>query len=119
MHEDPAHRLRIIARLGEDGRVELGAELAGGEQVLPSVRYLPADSPVDVWRISSDVEVEGSPIGKIRARRLEDGRVELGFLSSGGEVISPDIRYLPADMSAGVWLRSGEIETPAVEVLVE
>ena len=119
VQEEPTPRLRIIARLGEDGRVELGAELADGEQVLPSVRYLPTDSSVDVWRVSGDVEVEGSPIGKIRARRLEDGRVELGFLSSGGEMISPDIRYLPADMPAGVWLRSGEIETPIVEVLVE
>ena len=114
---EPTYRLRILARLGKDGRVENGVELADGEQILPSVRYLPADSPVDVWRVSSDVEAEGNPIGKIRARRLGDGRVELGFLSSGGETISPDIRYLPADMSVGVWLRSGEIETPIVEVL--
>ena len=119
VQEDPAHRLRIIARLGEDGRVELGAELAGGEQVLPTVRYLAADSTADVWRISSDVEVDGNPIGKIRARRLEDGRIELGFLSTGGEMKSPDIRYLPADMTTDVWLRSGEIETPTVEVLTE
>ena len=115
--EAPTHRLRIIARLGEDDRVELGAELADGERILPSVRYLPADSPVDTWRISSDVEVDGNPIGKIRVRRLADGRFELGFLTSDGETISPDIRYVPTNVSTGVWLRSSEIEAPIVEAL--
>ena len=115
--EAPTHRLRIIARLGEDDRVELGAELADGERILPSVRYLPDDSPVDTWRISSDVEVDGNPIGKIRVRRLADGRFELGFLTSDGETISPDIRYVPTNVSTGVWLRSSEIEAPIVEAL--
>ena len=81
------------------------------------MRYLPADSPVDTWRISSDVEVDGNPIGKIRVRRLADGRFELGFLTSDGETISPDIRYVPTNVSTGVWLRSSEIEAPIVEAL--
>ena len=113
----PPHRLRILAQLGEDGRVEHGVELSSGEQVLPTARYLPADAPVDEWLISSDVEVDGNPIGKIRARRLADGRVELGFLSAAGERIEPNIRYLPADLPAGVWLRSGEIKVPRAAVL--
>ncbi len=113
----PLHRLRILARLGEDGRVEHGVELSSGEQVLPAVRYLRADAPVDNWRISSDVEVDGNSIGKIRARRLADGRVGLGFLSAAGDRIAPDIRYLPADLPTGVWLRSGEIEVPRAATL--
>ena len=111
------HRLRILAQLGEDGRVEHGVELSSGEQVLPTVRHVPADAPVDEWLISSDVEVDGNSIGKIRARRLADGRVELGFLSAAGERIAPDIRYLSADIPADVWLRSGEIKVPSAAML--
>ena len=112
-------QLRIIARLGEDGRVELGVEFANGEQILPSVRFLPADAVVDEWRISSEITVDGASLGMIRIRRLADGRVELGFRSAGGDAIVPTIRYLPADIPAGVWFRSGEIEVlpapPALE----
>ena len=79
------HRLRIIARLGEDGRVEHGVELASGEQILPSMRFLPTSAAVDQWRISSDVVVGESAIGQIRARRLADGRIELGFRDINGE----------------------------------
>ena len=115
-----AHRLRMLARLTEDGRLEHGVELVGGEQVLPTVRYLAADAPVDEWRLSSEVEVDGGSIGWIRTRRLEDGRVEVAFQGSNGEVITPDIRYMPANMPTGVWLRTGEIEVPpAVEALEE
>ncbi len=108
------HKLRIIAMLGDDGRIELGVEVSGGDQVLPDLRHLPAGSPVGVWLISSDVEVDGSSIGKIRARQLDDGRVELGFLSPDGETITPNIRFLASDISAGVWLRSSEIEVQQV-----
>ena len=107
---DPPYRLRVLAQLAADGRVELGVELRGGEQVFPDVRHLPADSTAGLWRISSNVEADGETIGKIRARRLDDGRVELAFLSADGEAILPEVRYLPADMPARVWFRSGEIE---------
>ncbi len=110
-------QLRILARLTDDGRIEHGVELSGGEQVLPSSRHLPAAAPVGEWRISTDVEVGGKPIGKIRSRRLADGRTELGFLSADGQSVVVDIRYLPAAMPAGVWLRSGEFEVSPVGVL--
>lgn len=111
------HKLRILTRMGDDGRIEHGVELSDGEQVLPDSRYLSADAPVGEWRLSSDVEVDDAPIGKILSRHIEDGRVELGFLSADGERITPDIRFLPADMPAGVWLRSGEIEVAPVAIL--
>ena len=114
--EEPAplpHRLRIIARLGDGGRVEHGVELISGFQILPDVRYLRADAPVDTWQFSSDVELGDDLIGRIRARRLADGRVEMGFEDAGGEGIVPDVRYLPADLPEGIWFRSGEIEIPA------
>ena len=106
------HRLRIIARLGEDGRVEHGVELANRVRVLPTARFLAADATADQWSVTSAVEVRGAEIGQIRTRRLADGRIELGFRSAAGEAIEPEIRYLPADMPVDVWLRSGEIEVP-------
>ena len=109
-----AYRLRIIARLAEDGRVEHGVELANGERIFPSVRFLPTSAAVGEWKITSAVEVEGRAIGWIRAQRLADRRVEAGFRSADGSVITPAIRYLPADVPVGVWLRSSEIEVPPV-----
>ena len=87
-------------------------ELASGRQVLPTVRFLASDATADQWRVSSGIEVAGTEIGKIRTRRLADGRVELAFRSADGEAIEPDIRYLPADLPVDVWLRTGEIEVP-------
>ena len=115
----PPHRFRIIARLDEDGRIEYGVELGGSEQVLPTVRFLAAGAPAGEWRVSSDVLVDDSPIGKIRTRRLADGRVEMGFLTSAGEPITPDIRYLGSDIATGVWLRSSQVEVPPASTLAE
>jgi len=111
------HRLRIVVRLGDDGRLEHGVQLADGERILPAARFLPADAPVGSWRASGDVEVEGSVIGKIRARRVAGGRSEVSFIGAGGETITPHIAFLPADASAGVWYRSSEIEVPAAALL--
>ncbi len=107
--EPPTYRLRVIARLVDDGRIEVGAELVGGFQILPDVRYLRADAPAGAWRESSDVELGDDVLGRIRARRLSDGRIEMGFVAGGAEV-HPDIRYLPADLPEGIWFRSGEIK---------
>ncbi|MDE0131930.1 MAG: PPC domain-containing protein [bacterium] len=112
-----SYRLRIVARLGEDGRLEQGVELASGRQVLPPQRFLGVDAPVGTWRESSDVESGEGSIGRIRARRLEDGRTELGFVGADGEAIAPRIRYLPAHLPVGVWFRSSEIEVPAAKLM--
>ncbi len=106
------YALRILARLGEDGRVEHAVELASGQQVLPAVRFLPVDAAVDQWYVSSDVEVNESAIGTIRARRLSDGRIELGFRDANGNAVTPKHVLLPAELPEGVWFRSGEIEVP-------
>ena len=112
----PSHRLRIIARLGEDGRVEHAVELTGGPAagafVAPNSRFLPADAPAYTWYVTGDVEVGGGSIGQIRSRRLADGRIELGFRDAAGNAIAPSIRYLPADLPVGTWLVGGEIEVP-------
>jgi len=112
IEEDPeprTYRLRVIARLGADGRVEHGVELVGGLRLLPAVRYLRADALAGEWRESSDVESGDEVLGRVRARRLADGRIEMGFVA-GGEEQQLDIRYLPAALPEGVWFRSSEIE---------
>ncbi len=113
----PPYRLRIIAKLDVDGRIEHGVEISGGEQILPSRRHLSPDAPAGVWQISSDVEVAENPIGRVRSRRLDDGRVEIGFMDATGQTIVPDIRYLSTDIPAGVWLRSAEIEVKREPIL--
>ena len=111
------HRLRIVVRLGDDGRLEHGVELADGERILPSARFLPADAPVGSWRVSGDIEVQGSAIGRIGARRVSGGRSEVRFVGADGEPIMPHIAYVPADAGVGVWFRSSEIEVPAATML--
>ena len=115
----PPYQLRVIARLAEDGRTEHGVELPASGQVLPAQRFLPADAAAGVWYLTSDVEVDGAPIGNIRARRHADGRIELGFRDSHGTAITPDVRFLPADLPPGVWLRSGAIEVPRPQAAEE
>ena len=112
-----SHRLRIIARIGDDGRVEHGVELDSGRRVLPLERFLPVDVPTGRWQLSAEVRVWPDPIGRIRSRRLGDGRVELGFISAAGSEITPDIAYLAADAPTGVWFYSSQITVPAVSVM--
>ena len=111
--------LRIIARQGSDGRIEHGVEIVGGEQILPDVRFLSSDATVGEWHVSSYVEIADSAIGKIRTRLHVDGRIELGFVNTGGETILPDVRFLPSEMPEGIWLRSGVIEIPREASLSE
>ncbi|MDE0122358.1 MAG: hypothetical protein OXS33_11610 [bacterium] len=108
-----SYRLRVVSRLGEDGLLEHGIELAGGRIILPPQRFLSLDTPVGAWHVSGDVEVGDGSIGKVRARRIAGGRTEVGFVGADGETITPGLRYLPADLPVGVWFRSSEIEVPA------
>ncbi|MCY3881212.1 MAG: PPC domain-containing protein [Chloroflexi bacterium] len=108
----PPYELRIIARLTEDGRVEHGVEFGSGFQILPTQRFLGTDARTGIWHITSEVEVGESSIGFVRARRLADGRIQLGFRDANGFNITPAIRFLPADLAVGSWLRSSVIEVP-------
>ncbi len=111
------HRLRIIARLGDGGRIEHGVELSGGKRILPEERFLPADASTGTWQVSGVIEVGEGRIGTIRTRRLADGRVELGFVGADGGTFTPDVAYLPADPPEGIWFYSSEISVPAVSVM--
>ena len=105
-------RLRVIVQLAEDGRLEHGVELPNGRSILPRHRFLNVDAEVDRWKISTMIEVDGQAIGRIRARRLVDGRVELSFRDVNDAVITPAIHYVPAELPPGFWLRSSEIVAP-------
>ncbi len=111
------YKLRVLSRLGEDGQIEHGVELSDGEQIFPETRHLPADAEVDEWVESSEVlvevdEEEEEGIGHIRSRRLEDGRVEVGYVTVSGREVEPRVRYLPSEMPVGVWFRSGNVTAP-------
>ena len=107
-----AQRLRIIVQLAEDGRIEHGVEFADGETFIPRKRFLEADAEVGRWKISTMIDRDGQPVGLIRSRRLADGRVEIGFRDANGGVIVPDVRFVPADLRPGEWMRSSEFEAP-------
>ena len=99
---------RIVARRLDDGRTEFGYHPQGGQRILPTSRYFPADATVGAWLNSSPVIVDGEEIGRINARLLDDGRIEFAFTPSGDEQILPRARYFPVS-SSGSWLRSSLI----------
>lgn len=99
---------RIVARRLADGRTEFGYQPTGGERILPSSRYFPANAAVDHWLSSSAVIVDGEEIGRINARLLADGRIEFAFTPTEGDRILPATRFFPVSSSGG-WLRSSVI----------
>ena len=112
-----SHQLRILARIGDDGRIEHAVELDSGRRILPSPRYLDADAPVGTWQLSGEIRVWPHTVGKVRSRPLADGRVEMGFISADGTEITPDVAYLPADAPTGIWFRSSEITVPTTPMM--
>lgn len=99
---------RIVAKLLADGRIEFGFQPEGQERILPRSRFFPATS-VGRWLLSSEVEHDGDNLGRVTAMRLADGRVEFGFVPSGGERILPRVRYFPVNARVDRWLRSSII----------
>ena len=100
---------RLAARRLTDGRVEFAFDPDRGEPVLPASRFLPPSAASGRWFNSSIVTTDdGREIGKISVRKLEDGRIEFGFLPTGSaERVLPRSRLFPA--SAGDrWLRTAE-----------
>ena len=86
---------RIVARRLDDGRTEFGWQASGGERVLPTNRYFPANVDHRRWLRSSAVEVDGEAIGQINARLSADGRIEFAFTPTGRGRILTDARYFP------------------------
>ncbi len=104
----------ILARVHNDGRIEFGAELSNGEQVLPSDRMFPANPASNVWLRTEPVMIGEHDLGRIYARRLGSGVIEAAFVATGASPASAARWSLPADAAAGVWLFSGRIESAAL-----
>ncbi|MXV81210.1 MAG: ankyrin repeat domain-containing protein [Chloroflexi bacterium] len=100
---------RIVARLLADGRIEFGFQPDGSARILPRPRFFPVSS-VGRWLFSGAVVHGAETLGRITARRLDDGRVEFGFMPAGGERLLPRLRLFPVDATVGRWLRSSLIE---------
>ena len=98
----------ITARRLDDGRVEFGFRPSGGARIFPEQRYVPADAASNSWLVSSDVTHVDDTLGRIIARRLDDGQMEFGFRVEGGDELLPHLRFVPAVTSGG-WLRSSEL----------
>ena len=98
----------ITARRLDDGRVEFAFRPSGGARIFPEQRYVPADAELNNWLVSSDVTHVDATLGRIIARRLDDGRMEFGFRVAGGDELLPHLRFVPA-VTSGAWLRSSEL----------
>ena len=98
----------ITARQLPDGRLEFAFRPSGGARIFPEQRYVPADAELNSWLVSSAVTHVDATLGRIIARRLDDGRIEFGFRVEGGDELLPELRFVPAVTSGG-WLRSSEL----------
>ena len=98
--------LRITARLLADGRIEFAVRLEDGTRVSPRARFFPRNARIDRWLVSSPVQVDGADVGRIRARRVENGRTEFGFITNSGTIIVPRARFLPVSPRIDHWLVS-------------
>ena len=66
---------------------------------------------------ADDEEDTGSAtLGRIEARRLDDGRIEFAWHVEDGDRVLPSLRYLPAEPPTGRWLRSSEIIVEGVNL---
>ena len=109
MIEDVAVAGRIRARRLSGGQVEVGFQPTGGDLILPARRIIPADARVNRWLVSSDVVADGVLVGRITARLLRTGQIEFGFNSVAVAPILPRLRFFPADVEVGRWLRTSPI----------
>ncbi len=106
---------RIVAQLLSDGRIQFGFQPEGRERILPRSRFFPASS-VGQWLVSSAVFHDGADLGQITALRLDDGRVEFGFIPTGAERILPRSRFFPVNARVDRWLLSSVINVSGVEM---
>ena len=95
--------VRLAARPVAAGQVEFGLQERGEgsvwrERLLPRARFLPSDSEVDRWRVSSRIKVgEGEAVRTvvIAARRIASGAVEFALVIRRADDSGWSARLLP------------------------
>ena len=122
--------VQVRARLAPDGRLEFGARRSGGEDVLPSGRFLPT-SVVDGritpqerirhgrWLRSTEIDLGDGYVVRVIARvNPNDERIEFGlyvdgvdapigeYNAGGTPMFLPQGRYFPPTTSHNRWLSS-------------
>jgi hypothetical protein len=116
--EPGTHSLRILSRIGPDGRIEHAVELAGGRIILPERRFLESGAAPGRTYFSSAVEISGQSIGVIRSHINSQGQVAVSFQGSDGARIDPENRIMPPQATIGAWLRSSLIDVPPAVTLL-
>ena len=121
--------VRIAGRRVADGRTEFalqqrGADGEWGDRQLPTIRFLPADADVDVWKVTrppltvSEPGTSGSAEVVITARPRDDGRVEVGLRQrvggQDGERQLPTGRFIPSDSRVDFWRPSTSLTVTAI-----
>ncbi len=101
---------RLLARVLEDGLVEFGVDLTNGERALPGQRWLSVDASEDVWLSIAPIRVDGVELGRIHARRLSAGLVQVTYVPVGGSRSDTQRWVVPADAPVNAWLVSSELE---------
>lgn len=98
---------RLLARVLDDGRIEFAVDLSNGVRVEPTQRKLQANSEIDRWLRTSPVMFQGEELGRIYARRLDDGLVQATFVPAGADMETTARWIMPDDAPVDAWLISG------------
>ena len=107
--------VRIVARKVADGRVEVGLQqrlddATWSEQVLPPRRFFPTTATVGRWLVTWPTTTrDGDVVVRIVARKVADGRVEVGLQQRLDDATwSPRMllprRFFPTTATVGRWL---------------
>ena len=89
------------------GRTERQAQY---DRYLDSQRWLSVNAPEDVWLRTAPIRVDGVELGRIHARRLSAGLVQVTYVPVGGSRSDTQRWVVPADAPVDAWLVSSELE---------
>ena len=100
--------LEIGVRAASGGGMEVALRVnATATEWLPQERLFDYEAaPVGGWWFSSAVGSDGGGLSAVRvqARRLDDGRVEMGMSTPSGDEVLPRQRFVPREvLTAGGW----------------
>ena len=114
-----ASSVRITARKLGNGNIEFGLRLAGGEQWLPRNRFFPyATVDVGRWPRASPYGMSDGVDVRIRARKLDNGKVEFALQVGANRQWLPSSRLFPYNTATvsqwlfASWYTVGDATTP-------